>query len=257
MGEYAPLTLWIVAGVSVIAGALGGMLGVGGGIILVPVLVGGLGIPLPAARSASLVSVIVTSLGSSLVYLRDNRVHLERAGPLQIPTILGAVLGAYLGTKIDSRIVAVIFALVILYVAWKLLKRNADGEAPAAHPNAWTWAVVACVGGGILSSILGVGGGLIFVPVMALLFGADQKSASGTSVFLIGMTATSSALVYSRSGQLDPLLGLFAAGGIFVGSQVGAYLSRILAEEKLRLVFAVVMIANAALLLNKVAHGKI
>ncbi|GIV03054.1 MAG: permease [Fimbriimonadales bacterium] len=257
MGEYATTTLWLVAAVSCLAGAFGGMLGVGGGIILVPVLVGALGVPLPEARSASLISVIVTSLGSSLVYLRDDCVHLDKAGPLQLPTILGAIFGALLGTWLDPRIVAVLFACLILYVAWKMMMQNrAKGQA-TPHPNVWPWALLACVGGGMLSSLLGVGGGLIFVPVMALLFGTDQRSASGTSVFLIGMTAASSAIVYSRSGQLNPLLGVFAAGGILAGSQIGARLSRVISEEKLRVIFALVMVANAVLLLNKVAHGQV
>ncbi|MER3414154.1 MAG: hypothetical protein C4341_07965 [Armatimonadota bacterium] len=254
--DYAPLTLVAVAAVSLAAGAFGGMLGVGGGIILVPVMVGVLGIPLEEARSASLVSVIVTSLGSSLVYLKDGITDLERAGPLQLPTAVGAVGGALLGTVLNACVVAVLFAILILIVSWQMLAQR--GTAAIKVPGAtWVWAGFACVFGGTLGSLLGVGGGLIFVPVMALLFGSEQRVASATSAFLIGMTAAPSALIYQLSGHLHPWLGVSSAGGIFLGALVGARVSGLLSGRRLRVVFSLVMVATALLLLNRVVRGDV
>lgn len=255
--DYAPLTLVAVAAVSLAAGAFGGMLGVGGGIVLVPVMVGVLGIPLEEARSASLVSVIVTSLGSSLVYLKDGVTDLERAGPLQLPTVVGAVVGALLGTVLNGRIVATLFSILIFIVSWQMLVQRGSGTPRKMPGSTWMWAGFACVFGGILSSLLGVGGGLIFVPVMALLFGSEQRVASATSAFLIGMTAASSALIYQLSGHLHPWLGVSSAGGIFLGAQVGARVSGMMSGRRLRVIFSFVMIATAFLLLNRVVRGDV
>jgi uncharacterized membrane protein YfcA len=255
--DYAPHTLIAVAAVSLAAGAFGGMLGVGGGIVLVPVLVGAFGIPLEEARSASLVSVIVTSLGSSLVYLKDGITDLERAGPLQLPTVIGALAGAFLGTIMPGRIVAGMFSMLIFFVSWRMMVRRDDAPPPSLAGSVWLWASLACVFGGVLSSLLGVGGGLIFVPVMALLFGAEQRAASATSAFLIGITAASSALIYQRSGHLDPWLGVSSAGGIFVGAQAGARLSSRLSGRGLRITFSSVMIAIGVMLLVRVVRGDV
>lgn len=256
--DYTPLTLVAVAAVSLAAGAFGAMLGVGGGIVLVPIMVGALGISLEEARSASLVAVIVTSLGASLVYLKHGVTDLERAGPLQLPTVIGTILGALLGTVLDPRIVATIFAFLIFLVSWQMLvQRGSTIALQKVSFSTWMLASVACAVGGIISSLLGVGGGLIFVPVMALLFGSEQHVASATSAFLIGMTAAPSALIYQMSGHLHPWLGVSSAGGIFLGSLVGARISGLISGRRLRVLFSFVMIAIAFLLLNRVVQGDV
>lgn len=255
--DYAPHIFIAVAAVSLAAGAFGGMLGVGGGIVLVPIMVGALGIPLDEARLASLIAVIVTSLGSSLVYLKDGVIDLERAGPLQLPTVAGAVAGSLLGTVLNARLVATLFAILIFVVAWQMLVQRGTADPKGFPGSIWLWATFACVFGGVISSLLGVGGGIIFVPVMALLFGSEQRTASATSAFLIGMTAAPSALIYQLSGHLNPWLGVSTAGGIFVGAQVGARVSGLMSGRRLRVIFSFVMIAIAFLLLNRVVRGDV
>ncbi|MCH8274669.1 MAG: sulfite exporter TauE/SafE family protein [Armatimonadetes bacterium] len=255
VAEITVPILWGIAAVSVLAGAFGAMLGLGGGIILVPLLIAVFSVETEAARFASLVAVCVTSLAGSLVYLREGVTDLVYAGYLQLPTIVGAVAGALIGSRLDATVVKVLFAALLLFVAWRLLRAKALPSARGANRGRWMAAGGACLGAGLLSSLLGVGGGLIFVPVLSLLLARPPRVAAATSTYLIGLTAAASALIYARAGQMDANIAVPAALGILVGAQVGARVSRFVPGLLLRRVFAAVMLVNAFLLIQTVLRN--
>ncbi|MBA3725727.1 MAG: sulfite exporter TauE/SafE family protein [Armatimonadetes bacterium] len=248
--ELSTTALWLIGVVSAFAGGLGAMLGIGGGIILVPVLISVFGVDAIHARTASLVAVCVTSMAGSLVYLREGETDLVSAGYLQLPTAIGAVLGAIVGGRFDEELIRFLFAITVVIVAIRMLLPDRAGGASTR--KSWTYAALACVAGGLLSSILGVGGGIVFVPVLALLLSLPQRAASATSTYLIGLTAAASALIYFTQGQMDAVLAIPTALGILIGAQAGARLSGFVSRDSLRRAFAVVMFVNAFLLLKGV-----
>ncbi len=273
------VTLLSVGVVSVFAGALGALLGIGGGLIIVPVLIGAFHIETEMARTASLVAVCVTSMAGSMVYLRRGVTDLESASYLQLPTALGAVSGALLGGQVPARVVQWVFIGILLVVAVRLwqattekgqikalngslvpgeneetLKRAGDEERLPSRSH-WGYASASCIGAGILSSLLGVGGGLVFVPVLTLLLRRSAHTSSATSTYLIGLTASASALIYARDGMIDYNLSLATAVGIFVGAQAGARLARRIRGVYLQRIFTLVMLANAILLGKKALYG--
>lgn len=242
----------LIAFVAAIAGALGAILGIGGGIILVPILVSFFAVDVEHARSASLVSVVVTSLGGSLIYLREGVADIVKASYLQLPTAIGAVGGAYLGARLNDKIIRLLFGLFIILVSLRLMFGKDTQSNFRPHRGHWLLAFLACIGAGLLSAVLGVGGGIVFVPVVILLLAQTPHVATATSTFLIGLTGAASALIYAKAGQMDYELTLIAAVGIFLGAQVGARIGHWISGKMLRKVFAAILLINAYLLISKV-----
>lgn len=270
--ELPATTLVSIALVALFAGSLGAAMGIGGGLVLVPILITLFSIDTEHARAASLISVAVTSMAGSLVYLKERAVDLVVGSYLQLPTAAGAVIGALVGTSIDPDLVRVLFAALLVFVAARLwvhtwrdkvanqseVVRDSNGSVST---KAWLLAGASCVGAGFVSSLLGVGGGIIFVPVLALMLFKSARHASATSTYLIGLTGAASALIYvralTREGD-DPTLvavAIPAALGIFLGAQIGARLSRHIAGHALRIAFCFLMIINAGMLVWKVIYG--
>jgi len=244
------LLLLELGSVAFIAGLIGSALGVGGGIILVPAFIALLGVDVPHARSASLVAVCVTSLAGSVVYLKQGVTDLEKGALLQLPTIVGAVIGAFLGSVIDPVLTQLIFAIIVVLTGLKMFFKEPGASPPTTR--SWVLAVCGCLVGGVVSSLLGVGGGVFFVPILAILIGLPQRSAAATSTFLIGLTAATSALIYYRQGQMDVHVTIPAAIGVLVGAQIGARVSKHIPNLWLRRTFATVIFGNAALLIKGV-----
>ena len=250
--ELSAAALWAIGIMSFFVGGFAAMLGIGGGIVLVPLLISAFGIDAIHARSASLAAVCVTSLAASVVYLREQQTDIVAAGYLQLPTAVGAIAGALVGKRLDETLIRFLFAAMIVLSAIRMFKPpvpKADGADPQRK---WIPAIIACLAGGIISSLLGVGGGIIFVPVLALLLHVPQRSASATSAYLIGLTTAASALLYFRAGQMDVSLAVPCAAGILIGAQIGARLSGRVDVLKLRRGFAILMFVNAALLFRSV-----
>src|SRR5687768_1891080 len=152
--------------VAVVAGAVGSMLGIGGGIVLVPVFIGLIGIDAQVARSASLVAVCVTSLAGSMVYLRAGIVDIERGATLQLPTVIGAIIGAIVGGAIDPIVMQLLFAMLVLAIGFKMFAKEVKSTPPTQRDIVFS--IMGCILGGFVSSLLGVGGGVFFVPILAL-----------------------------------------------------------------------------------------
>jgi uncharacterized membrane protein YfcA len=263
-----PLRLLTVFATSVVAGTLGALLGLGGGIILVPALVLLLAVPEKTAVATSLLGVIATSVVASTSHLRHRYTNIPLAMWLESATVLGALIGSMLFRLLNPRWLALMFALLQGYVAWTLVRRPAEpptretlvedtngasacyvdhatGKTVCYTPTrmavGWGFSLIA----GVLSALLGVGGGLIKVPVMNLLMNVPLKAAAATSSFMIGITGSVSAAIYLLHGYVDPTLAAPSVLGVMAGAHLGAFLSRRLRSRVLRNVLIALLVVSA------------
>lgn len=248
--------------VAAVAAVLGSMLGLGGGVFLVPIFTLFFGIDPKVAVGASAVVVVTNSVVGSTVHLRSRFTNLRLAMLLQVMTATGAILGAAYGVGADPRVIYVVFGVVLLYAAVSMAiprsNRNvslgedrlglgaayhdpATGQPVAYVPKRVAPGVGISAGAGVLSGMLGVGGGVVMVPVMNLLMGVPVKAAVGTSAFMVGITQVAPSFVYYANGKIDPRIVVPAVVGVFLGGQIGARLTRRLKAQRLAGVFAVVL----------------
>ena len=257
-----PLFDIAVGGASFCAGVLGSLIGLGGGIIVTPLLVLGFGIDLRYAMGAALCSVIATSSGAAAAYLRDGISNMKIGMFLCIATTVGAICGALLATVLDQSVLAVIFGVallvtVILSLAKKsesrLLPEESDplaikldlpGELPEPDGTKSAYGVAGLIPGfcvmwvaGVLSGLLGIGSGAFKVLAMDQIMRLPFKVTTATSNFMIGVTAAASVGVYLKKGYLDPALVSPVALGVLAGAFVGARLLTVAPVRLLRVVF--------------------
>jgi hypothetical protein len=254
----------IVAAGSIGAGLLGSLTGLGGGIIVIPLLTLALGVDIRYAIGASLVSVIATSSGAAAAYVREGFVNIRIGMFLEVATVSGALLGAFAAAYIPASAIAVVFGLVLLYSAYVGIRGyGADNPVVApdnlatrlrmngAYPSAGgvrlynVRSVVPGMGlmafAGILSGLLGIGSGALKVIAMDRIMKIPFKVSTTTSNFMIGVTAAAGAGVYLNRGYVDPVVDLPVMLGVLAGSLVG---SRILTKARtgaLRVIFAIVI----------------
>jgi uncharacterized membrane protein YfcA len=249
---------------AILAGLLGSLTGLGGGVVIVPVLTLLFHVDIRYAIGASLVSVIATSSGSAAAYVREGFSNIRIGMFLEIATTLGALLGAYLTAIVSTHAIGIVFGVVLLYSAYAslrshpeeahrepnalALKLNLQGTYPAANgmesyvaqnvPGGFSLMIVA----GALSGLLGIGSGAVKVLAMDRAMRLPFKVSTTTSNFMIGVTAAASAGIYLSRGYISPGLAMPVMLGVLIGSFAG---SRILVKAKvktLRLVFATVIV---------------
>ncbi len=257
-------TLILIFITAIVAGAFGGMLGIGGGIILVPVITLFLDIPMKTAIGASIVSVIGTASAAQIVYVRRRLTNTRLGVSLELVMCVGAVVGAIVATSIDASVLQVLFGLMLLWAAWSMGRGrgDADGGSPggvlrSAYLDESSGRTVAYgvhrfrLGagltfiGGNLAGLLGVGGGAITVPITTLVMRVPLKAAIATSNFAIGATAAASAAIYFGRGYMDPHVAAPAALGILIGAQIGPRIGARLSSRALRFVFILVLLTFA------------
>ncbi|MEP0767063.1 MAG: sulfite exporter TauE/SafE family protein, partial [Fimbriimonadia bacterium] len=244
------------------AGAFGAILGLGGGIIMVPVLTQALSVPMDKAVAASLLGIIATSAASSVEYLSQKRTDLDLASRLLLSSVVGAVAGTFVGKPLfgseeGRRVTAGLFAAVTLIVAWLMFRnrqQETDDDRQTKHvvpPRAH----VAVFGGGVLSTLLGIGGGAINVPTIALAVGAPMKVAAATSSYMIGVTAASGVAIYAWAGMVDPTIAGPSALGLLVGAQLGARTAKFVSGKNLRALFSLVLLYMAYMMARRAILG--
>jgi uncharacterized protein len=245
----------ILALFSVAAGLVGALLGLGGGLFLVPVMIVLFGVDAQTAIVASLVSVIATSSGSAASYVREGLSDLRIAMFLEVSTVLGSIAGALVSVALlagRSQILTLIFVPVAVFAAVVMFRSRAVDVRPDPPHDSWAnrlglhgryydnargdWVVYRVTGtkpglvvagiAGIISSLLGIGGGIFYVPGLNALMNVPVRVASATSNFMIGVTATAGALVYVLFGHLAVGLAGPVVIGVLVGSLVGARIHR-------------------------------
>ena len=278
--------LLLVGGIA--AGAFGSLLGLGGGLLIVPLLTIGFGLPLREAVGVSLVCVIVTSSASASVYLQRRQANLRLGMVLELFTGIGAVVGGAIAFLVDERLLAGLFTAILAYMAVSMLRAarrssartspgtdaehatddellhaeleiddEPDDDARTVDPDAGSLglrpeglanmpvASVASVGAGVASALLGIGGGLVKVPVMHLVLGVPLRIATATSNLMVGITASTSAIVYLLRGGIDAYAAGPTAVGVFIGASLGSRLGHRVHLPYLRLLFVAVLLYTA------------
>jgi uncharacterized protein len=270
----------VVALVSFAAGLLGSLTGLGGGVILVPLLTILFHVDIRYAIGASLVSVIATSSGAAAAYVKEGFSNIRIGMFLEIATTLGALCGAFLATRIPTSTLAVIFGLVLLYSAY--LSRKPRSAAQRSLPPDWLATRLRMngsfpeaggmrqynvqhvptgfslmFGAGALSGLLGIGSGAVKVLAMDQAMRIPFKVSTTTSNFMIGVTAAASAGVYLSRGYVDPGLAMPVMLGVLAGSLLGTRILVRAETKSLRLVFSVVILVLGLQMLYKGLLGKI
>jgi uncharacterized membrane protein YfcA len=271
-----PIFTLVVLVISYGAGLLGSLVGVGGGIIVVPALTLLLGVGIQKAIAASIISVIATSSGAAAGYVRERITNLRLGMLLEITTVIGALAGATLATVISGRWLFLLFGLVLVYTAWSMSRPKRAAPREVA-PDAWadrlalhgsyfdralgqevsyrvarTRLGLAVSGlAGMVSGLLGIGGGVLKVPVMNLAMGLPIKVCTATSNFMIGVTAATSAAVYFVRGEVLPFVAAPVAVGVLLGARTGARLLGGMRQQRVRLIFVIVLVVSAVQMLWK------
>ncbi len=260
-------TLLVFVG-SLGAGLLGALTGLGGGVVLVPLLTVVFHVDIRYAIGASLISVIATSSGAAAAYVREGFSSIRIGMFLEIATTIGAIFGAFLATRMPTRALAIIFGVVLLYSAWLSWQQSRCKEEERAAGSPWSdrlrlsgtypnGAAGECTykvdrisagfatmfGAGTLSGLLGIGSGAVKVLAMDQIMRIPFKVSTTTSNFMIGVTAAASAGIYLHRGYVDPGLAFPVMLGVLAGSLLGAKLLVRARVSLLRGIFTVVILA--------------
>ncbi len=269
------LTIGILA-FSLIAGLMGALFGLGGGVIIIPALTLIFGVDMRLAIGASLIAVIATSTGAATRYVERGQTNIRLAMVLETATTAGAVVGAFIAVYLNQFILAIAFGLVLLYSAYYMIRSSeqacvcppgpcagfdlscsytdeAEGRQVEYGVKNLGKGMAASAGAGSISGLLGVGGGVIKVPVMNLWMGVPMRAACATSNFMIGVTALAGAIVHYGYGDVVPVLAALVAVGVFAGAAIGTRLSAKICGPKLKQAFAVVLLFIAALMFLQAA----
>ncbi len=278
----ADINIWALAGTGFAAGLVGSMLGVGGGILIVPILTLLLGVPMQYAVGSSLASIVINACTATGVYIRSHMTNLKLGLLLSCTLIPGAVIGAWLAARLSSPILSGIFGLLLIYVAYTLiphklkrftaeeLERQKDPHEEEHASHAWLdgeyfdpavdqqisygvhrpgTGLTTGFFAGVISSMLGVGGGIINVPVMNLVMKVPAKAAIATSAMLLAFTTMTGALIYAYNGYIIPYVIAPLMISVFLGSRTGATLSQRLRSNTLMAIFAAFLVLTAVMMI--------
>jgi uncharacterized membrane protein YfcA len=260
-------TLLVWAG-SLLAGFLGALTGLGGGVVIVPMLALGFGVDLKYAIGASLVSVIATSSGAAAAYVKEGYSNIRVGMLLEIATTVGALCGAFVAGWISGNTIAVIFGVVLLVSAYLssrprpehptnekpdpiAVRLRLDSTYPTPeglqpyHVRGVPLGFAVMFVAGVLSGLLGIGSGALKVLAMDQAMRLPFKVSTTTSNFMIGVTAAASAGVYLGRGYIEPGLAMPVMLGVLLGSLLGARVLTVVHTRWLRIVFGVVIVALA------------
>jgi hypothetical protein len=270
----------LVCGSSLIAGLVGALTGLGGGVVLVPLLSLFFMVDIRYAIGASLVSVIATSSGAAAAYVKEGFSNIRIGMFLEIATTLGALLGANLAARVSTHAIAIVFGVVLLFSAYfsRKPRSQAEREVPpdpfatrlrlngsfpdSDGPRSYNvqhvptgWALM--FGAGALSGLLGIGSGAMKVLAMDQAMKIPFKVSTTTSNFMIGVTAAASAGVYLNRGYIDPGLVMPVMLGVLAGSLLGARILIKVHTKWLRLGFSLVIVLLAIEMLYNGLSGRI
>ncbi len=261
---------------SLLAGLLGSILGIGGGAIIVPLLTIFFHVPIRIAIAASIVSVIATSSGGAIAFLRDGLTNIRVAMFLELATTTGAIFGALITKSVPDRLLFILFAVVLMWSAIAMVRKPKEVETlitsndkianklklgatiTTEREGKITYTLVKTKIGlammfcaGMVSSLLGIGSGVLKVPAMDLVMRMPLKASTATSNFMIGVTAASSAIIYLAEGQVDPILTAPVAVGVVIGATIGSRKLKTVNLNSLRYLFVVVLFVVAVEMIFK------
>ena len=256
---------------SIGAGIFGAILGLGGGVLIVPILTLFYGVNIRYAVGASIVSVIATSSGAAATYVKDHITNIRVAMLLEVATTLGALAGAMLSPFLPTQALFFVFSLILIYSAVAMFRKK-SGDHVVTETDDWfanklslnssypdhllgrevSYAVThvpfgfsLMLGAGVISGLLGIGSGALKVPAMDTAMRLPIKVSSATSNFMIGVTAAASAGAYYMRGDIIPFLAAPIAIGVLLGSWLGTKLMMRLHSTMIRKMFLIVLLVIA------------
>jgi hypothetical protein len=261
-----------------VAGLLGALLGLGGGVFVVPALILAFQLPSLTAIGTSNVAVVATSTAGASSYVRDRLANIRLGLLLLISTTIAALASSWVASYLPGRLLSGLFSIVLVYTALTMLRSSvtpgsrvstedergsddrdhlgleaeyydaATGKTELYRPRKVRTGMGICAIAGVMAGLLGIGGGIVQMPVMNLLMKVPLKVATGTSNFMIGVTATSAAFVRYANGDIDPLIAVPTALFVFLGARVGAWLVPRTPTPRLKMIFAWVSMIIAAMM---------
>jgi uncharacterized protein len=272
-----PGDVLVILLVSVLAGFVGALFGLGGGVLIIPFLTLVEGVPVPLAVGASIVSVVATSSASAATYVQDHLTNLRLGMFLEIGTVAGAITGAFVAVFLPASVLFVLFGLILLYATIIMIRARGIDFPANVRPDRTSrvlalgseyedhslnrvvkyevtrtpLAVFVGYFAGIVSGLLGVGGGIINVPTMNLLSKVPVKVASATSNFMIGVTAAASASVYLLRGDVHPLLAAPLIIGVAGGALLGTRVLKVTPPTRVKVAFAILLATISVLMILK------
>ena len=236
--------LWLIP-LGFAAGLLGSIIGLGGGIIIVPVLTF-FGFSPALAASNSIFAVFSNAIASTISYAKQRRIEYSIGLKLGLLSIPGTIVGAYVSSEITPSIFKILFALILISASVYIFsKRKIEPKNYNLSKQIMILAIGASFFAGIISGLFGVGGGIIFVPLMVIAMGLSMKNAAPTSQFILLFASGSALVTHTLLGHPDFYQALLLAIGAFVGGLVGARLSLEIKENSLKILISIVMIGAA------------
>ena len=233
----------------------GAMLGLGGGIILIPMLTLGFGVDIKAAVATSLVAVIATSTGGAIAYIKNERVNMRLGMTLEIATSVGAIIAGCTIAFISKAYLSLLFIAILTYTAIHMLVgaiKNSSKEKEGNEQNAKDYRIknmplgmITHLFAGMFSGYLGIGGGVITVPTLRLLMDVPLKSAIATSNFMIGVTAATGAVIYFARGAISTEITAAVITGVFIGAFIGGKIANNVKSKILSVIFVAIMLLTA------------
>jgi len=272
-----PVDVLIIFLVSIVAGFVGALFGLGGGVLIIPFLTLVEGVPVPLAVGASIVSVVATSSASAATYVQDHLTNLRLGMFLEIGTVAGAITGAFVSVFLPASALFILFGIILLYATMVMIRARGIDFPANVRPDK-TSRILALgsqyedhslnrvvkyevtrtpltvfIGffAGIVSGLLGVGGGIINVPTMNLVSKIPVKVASATSNFIIGVTAAASASVYLLRGDVHPLLAAPLIIGVAGGALLGTKVLKVTPPTRVKVAFGILLAAISLLMILK------
>ncbi|MBA2381706.1 MAG: sulfite exporter TauE/SafE family protein [Chloroflexi bacterium] len=267
------------------AGLFGSLLGLGGGLLIVPLLTLGFGLALIKAVGISLICVIVTSGAAAGVFLERRVANLRLGMTLELFTAIGALVGGLIAFLLPERVLETLFAVLLVYVAVTMARRRDPPKAasapdpaqsrtqapttaplgPAARPRTFLdqmsgpdyrvrrigLGIIGSVFAGVTSALFGIGGGLVKVPVMHVIMTVPLRVATATSNLMIGITASASAIIYLLRGGIDPYAAAPTAIGVFIGASIGSRVASRIDLRILRGLFVAILLYTAWQMLRR------
>ena len=277
MIALTPLYLLVLAASGMLAGFIGSLLGIGGGIVVVPLLTLGFGVDIKIAIASSLIAVVATSTAAGSVYVGKGLANMRLGMVLEIATTIGAISGVFITVLISPSTISAVFSVLMVITAGLVFKTKDQAKIPDSATQAQLLTTgheeIGVLGGsffdpylkqmqtykvervflgsavsliaGIVSGMLGIGGGFLKVPAMNLGMKVPMKVATATSNFMIGVTAISSLFVYFSRGYVYPMLAGPVAIGVVSGALYGTKISQKISPGLMRKAFAFILIGVA------------
>ncbi len=254
--------------VGILAGVMGAIFGIGGGIIIVPILTIIYGLATKDAAAISLVGIVATSVGASSVYIKKRVTNIRLGLFLEITTVVGAIIGVLIASYISNLALTVVFAIVLVISGYRMISdpersiEPVEGEGRRISEyydevsdktikyevkNLGTGAATSTVAG-VIASMTGMGGGTIKIPIMNMHMGVPMKVATATSNYMISITAFTGAILYFLMGDVDLMFAGAVAVGGFVGSIIGTRLSSYIDGRPLKKYFSLLLFIIAVIM---------